>query len=127
MKITLTSSTTENYTKITDVEKTNYLIFILDRLICIDGNLEIVTRKVPLGEDIRLKDTRGNSSRFTPICVIHHRGAVTGNDTSGHYEADVLDKSSNLWFRTSDDMPPQLVPKNDITEQGYIFLYKKSQ
>ena len=80
---------------------------------------------MPLGEDVELQDRKGKSGLFTPIGVIHHKGEVIGNDTCGHYEADVLKKSSNQWFRTSDDMPPKKILRNDITEQGYIFLYKK--
>ena len=115
----------ENSTRITDLSKTNYLIIIVERLVSYNGNLQILRRKVPLGEDVELQDRKGKSGLFTPFGVIHHKGEVIGNDTCGHYEADVLKKSSNQWFRTSDDMPPKKILRNDITEQGYIFLYKK--
>ena len=115
----------EKSTRISDFEKTNYLIIIVDRLVSYDGNLQILRRNVPLGEDVELQDRKGKSGLFTPIGIIHHKGEVIGNDTSGHYEADVLEKSSNQWFRTSDDMPPKKILRKNITEEGYIFLYKQ--
>ena len=99
----------EKSTRISDLSKTNYLIIIVERLVSYNGNLKILRRKVPLGEDVELQDRKGKSGLFTPIGVIHHNGEVIGNDTRGHYEADVLEKSSNQWFRTSDDMPPKKI------------------
>ena len=120
-------TTGENSTRITDIDNTAYLILILDRLISIDGNLEILTRKIPLRDNIVLQDNKGKSGLFKPISVIHHKGEVVGDTTCGHYEADVLDKVSNQWFRTSDDMHPRKLLKHNVTEQGYIFLYKKAK
>jgi uncharacterized UBP type Zn finger protein len=114
-----------NSTRIKDMRKTENIIFIISRLIKIDGNLEILDRKVPLGRDILLNDVQGESGIFTPIAVIHHSGEVMDNTTRGHYQADVLDKLSNKWIRTSDDEPPAEISTQDITENGYIFLYKK--
>ena len=62
---------------------------------------------------------------FSPIAIIHHTGQVTGNTTSGHYQADVLDFTSNKWIRTSDDNLPVVISETNLTDQGYIFLYKK--
>ena len=53
-----------------------------------------------------------------------HIGDVQGNETSGHYKADVRNLDGN-WYRTSDDMMPQKIIENDVSDQGYIFLYKK--
>ena len=110
------------------MNQTENLILILSRLVrSVDGNLEILKKRVPLGNNILLNDSQGNSGLFKPIAVIHHSGDVIENTTRGHYRADVLDKSSGHWFRTSDDEPPIRISKEAVTEQGYIFLYKKIQ
>ena len=117
----------ENRTRIRDIKNTEFLIFILNRLIRIDDQLQIVDRKVPLGGDVSLEDTSGHIAVFSPIAVIHHSGVVVGDTTIGHYQADVLDNVSCNWIRTSDDQPPAEVAESDLTDQGYIFLYKKQQ
>ena len=117
----------KNSTRIKKMDQTNFLIIILDRLISIDGNLEILQRRMTLGNNVLLHDIDGNSGLFKPIAVIHHSGEVIGNTTRGHYQADVLDKSSGHWFRTSDDELPQKINQEGVTDQGYIFLYMKFQ
>ena len=99
-------------------------MIILNRLYEINGNLQINRRKVSLGSNILLQDVQGNSRAFKPIGVIHHSGEVIGNTTRGHYQADVLDKTTGEWIRTSDDEPPQQILREFVTSQGYIFLYK---
>mgnify|MGYP006226804095 CR=1 FL=1 len=37
--------------------------------------------------------------------------------------ADVLDVTSNRWFRTSDDEMPRPITK--VADNGYIFLLKR--
>ena len=120
--------TTGNYsTRLQDIKKTNYLLFILSRLIRVGDQLQIVDRKVEIGGNVWLSDVSGHSASFSPIAVIHHTGQVTENTTSGHYQADVLDSSSGKWIRTSDDAFPVEISETNISDQGYIFLYKKNQ
>jgi hypothetical protein len=114
-----------NRTRIKDMRNTDYLIFILSRLVKVDGHLEIINRMVPLGGDISLCDIDGVLGQFMPIAIIHHSGQVFGNTTRGHYQAYVLDNLTNQWNRTSDDEPPTQIERRDITDQGYIYLYKK--
>ena len=109
------------------MNKTQNLIFVINRLINVDGNLEIIRRKVALGGNVFLTDVEGNSGMFSPIAVIHHSGEVVNNTTMGHYQADVLGRVSNQWFRTSDDEAPAKIQKNEVTKEGYIFVYKKLQ
>ena len=108
------------------MDRVENLLIILKRLSYINGNLEINRQNVPLGIDISLTDLGGKSAVFTPIGVIHHSGVVIGNTTRGHYRADVLEKSTGQWFRTSDDELPQKISRKSVTEQGYIFLYRKN-
>ena len=115
----------EKCIRIKDLEETHFLVVILKRLTKIDGKLKILKQKTPMGADVVLQDMKEKSSVFKPIAVIHHRGEVTGNTTRGHYMADVLNMSTNTWFRTSDDEAPKKIPQCHVTNQGYIFLYKK--
>ena len=114
-----------NSLRIKDINETENLIFVIDRLMIIDGNLQIVTNRVPLGKEVLLQDVEGKKATFTPIAVIHHNGGVINNITQGHYQADILDKKSDKWIRTSDDEDPVIISKDNITKAGYIFLYKK--
>ena len=113
-------------TRLEDVNVANYLIFALSRLITVDGNLQIIDRKIKYGGNITLSDISGSKAVFSPIAIIHHSGQVTGSTTSGHYQADVLDVSSNKWIRTSDDNLPVVISESNVSDQGYIFLYKKT-
>ena len=112
-------------TRLQDVKATVYLLFSLSRLIRVEGNLQIVDRKVKVGGSMTISDINGCRAAFSPISIIYHTGQVTGNTTSGHYQADVLDFTSNKWIRTSDDNLPVEISESTITDQGYIILYKK--
>ena len=106
--------------------KAKFIIIVLTRLIRVDGQFQIVKTKVPVGGNILLQDFSGRPGVFSPIAVTHHTGEVMQNTTRGHYQADVLHKSSNSWFRTSDDEPPVEITEADLTDRGYMFLYKKN-
>merc|ERR1711940_512349 len=73
-----------------------------------------------------------NFVQFEPIAIIHHTGDTTHavgsdmGDTYGHYRADILDRESKEWIRTSDDEPAKKIGQNSVTKQGYIFLFKNT-
>ena len=115
----------KNCNRIKDIKKTQNLIFVIERLTNYEGNLEIVRRKVSLGGDLNIKDVKGNSGRFTPIAVIHHTGEIINNSTQGHYQTDVLDAESRQWIRTSDNEVPLRI--NQVSDEGYVYMYKKIQ
>ena len=68
----------------------------------------------------------GKLGKFLPMAIIHHSGNVRGQTTQGHYRADVKNKETKNWFRTSDNEPPENLSVNGLTKMGYIFVYKKS-
>ena len=51
---------------------------------------------------------------------------MIGETTQGHYRADVRNKETDNWYRTSDNECPKLLSEQNLTKMGYIFLYKKS-
>ena len=115
----------KHFTKVIDVSSMMFLTTIVDRLIHLgDGSLQILDTKCPVTEDITITDSQGQSAVFSPIAVIHHTGNVTqGNDTQGHYRADVRSPVTDEWFQTSDDKVPLKVPSPH--DQCYITIYKK--
>ena len=85
------------------------------------------TKVINSHEEVTIQDMNGESANFSPIAIIHHSGVVTGNDTRGHYRADVKNQFSNTWYRTSDNDPSQKLSSQEVTKTGYIFLYKQSE
>ena len=77
-------------------------------------------------EHIYSRDRSSSPSKFSPIAIIHHSGTVSGQTTHGHYRADVENKETGEWYRTSDNEAPKKLLANGLTKRGYIFLYKKS-
>lgn len=114
-------------TRITNVYESQFMIIHLQRLLKIGTQLHIVDTKVnEAHEEVTIQDVSGETATFSPIAIIHHSGIVTGNDTQGHYRADVKNQLSNTWYRTSDNDRPQKLSSQSVTKTGYIFLYKKS-
>lgn len=110
---------------IQNIENVKFLMFIVPRLFhTIDGGMVIKKTKIEVDSEVDVRSSTGGLVKFTPISVIHHKGYITGNDTRGHYLADVLDVDSNQWMRTSDDAQPK--PLTKVTDQGYIFLLKRT-
>ena len=116
-------------TRIASIEDTEYVVFVLKRLTVVQNNMEIIKTKisVDVNDRINLIDVNGRTAQFDPISIIHHIGHVIGNTTQGHYLADVKNKYTNSWFRTSDNAPPVDITHSGLTKMGYIFLYKKSR
>ena len=114
-------------TRISDIDDTECILFVLERLTRVGGRLTINRTKVIVDghQEIKLLDINGKSALFSPIAIIHHTGNVRGETTSGHYRADVKNKVTNSWFRTSDNELPTELSANRLTQMGYIFLYKK--
>ena len=110
-------------TRIVDVSKIMFLTISVNRLDTKNG-LQILNTKCKVTEDVTVTDSHGLSAVFSPIAVIHHTGIITqGNDTCGHYRADVRSPVTDEWFRTSDDQVPFKVPSP--SDQCYITIYKK--
>ena len=103
-------------TRLQDVKATDYLLFSLSRLIRVEGNLQIVDRKVKVGGNMTISDNTGCSAVFSSIAIIYHTGQVTGNMTSGHYQADVLDVASHKRIRTSEDNHPMEISEARLND-----------
>ena len=121
-------TTGKNKTKITDMSGTNYVVVIVKRLIEIDNQLLIMDTKIKteMHELIKIEDSQGNIGQFQLLSIIHHVGNVVGIDTTrGHYYADVKNVDDGIWYRTSDSNEPIDLTNKGLTDNGYIFLFKK--
>merc|ERR1711936_1329938 len=115
-------------TRIANIGDAEYVVFVLKRLTVVQNNMEIIKTEpsVDVNDRINLIDFNGRTAQFEPISIIHHIGHVIGNRTQGHYLADVKNKITNSWFRTSDNAPPEDITEIGLTKMGYIILYKKT-
>ena len=111
--------------KIDTLSDVQFLTIVVNRLVLNDdGQLTINQNGVEVTSEIALESSDGTIMIFKPIALIHHSGQVIDNDTRGHYMADILDAKTNIWIQTSDDDTPRTL--SNPSENGYIFLYKKS-
>ena len=114
-------------TKISNINETDYVVFMLERLLEFDGQLQIMKTKVIVNpqEKVNLIDIDGRTGKFLPLAIIHHSGGIIEQTTYGHYQADVINRVTQTWFRTSDNDQPKELDSSQLTKSGYIFLYKK--
>ena len=113
-----------NYSKIDNIDETEFIIIVLRRLVNFGNGPTILRNNVILDKEVQLTDLQNRNSTFKPLAVIFHIGNVQGQDAYGHYKADVRNLDGN-WYRTSDDMMPQKIEDDEVSDQGYIFLYQK--
>ena len=72
------------------------------------------------------RDSKGIENSFEVVAVIEYQGQVTASGHSdGHYICDVKDKNSKQWYRTNDDCSPKLMNVSEVTQNGYVFLYRR--
>ena len=49
----------------------------------------------------------------------------TTGESSGHYTCDIKENVSNMWFKTNDDKIPKQIRDSDVTQFGYVVMYKR--
>ena len=116
--------------KINDIEESKFIIFLLERLIRVDGRLTLIPTETVVNDvnnKIIIFDEHERSATFKPIAIIHWGGSISGSgqDTRGHYRGDIFNNKSQEWYRTSDSEPPQVLTAEGLTRKGYIFLYSR--
>ena len=120
-----TQSLSMKRTALQDVRNTNFLIIILRRTLSDQGRPVIVTNNVISTGNACLTDVRGCTAIFEPISVIEHSGVLRRDgSSSGHYIACVKSQTSQTWWRTSDNMIPQPISVDSVSQRGYVILYK---
>ena len=46
-------------------------------------------------------------------------------ELEGHYLCDIKNKVSNKWFRTNDNSDPIPIRSFDVSQYGYVILFKR--
>ena len=71
-------------------------------------------------------DSGGSEAWYEAIAVIEYRGSmnITG-ESQGHYLCDIKDKVTKVWFRTNDNTLPIPISISDVSQYGYIVLFKR--
>ena len=113
-----------HYFKVVNLDECEFFIIVLKRLVDYGNGPIILRNRVILGEEVQISDLQNKRAKFKPIAVIFHIGDVQDKEAYGHFKADVKNVDGN-WYRTSDDMMPQKIKEKEVSDQGYIFLYKK--
>ena len=73
------------------------------------------------------RDSRGVDSWFQAISVIEFNGTLSPScDSNGHYLCDIKDKSTDSWFRTSDENQPTSIQNSEVSKFRYVVLYKRA-
>jgi ubiquitin C-terminal hydrolase len=112
------------FNKLKNIEECEFLIIVIKRLVNFGRGAEILRNKLPLGGDTTVTDANNQSGTYRPLAVLFHIGDVDGHEAYGHYKADVLNLEGN-WHRTSDEDLPRKISEKSVSNQGYIFLYKR--
>ena len=72
------------------------------------------------------RDVRGNQVQYEAVSIIEYVGSLSRTGQShGHYICDVKEKKSKIWFRTNDDQYPIQLPLSEVSQNGYVVLYKR--
>ena len=114
----------QNCTKIVNVQESEFLIIVVKRMVNYGDGPKILRNNIPLGGDVEVEDLLSQTAHYRPLAVIFHIGEVEGSTAYGHYKADIRN-TNGKWYRTSDDMVPQQITEDEISEQGYIYLYQR--
>ena len=72
------------------------------------------------------RDAEGCQDWYEAISVIEYKGRLSSTgDSQGHYMCDIKDNVTNRWFRTNDNSPPFPVRVSDVSQYGYVVLFKR--
>ena len=100
-----------------------FLIGILRRVVDGANGTEMNRNIITATGDILVSDKEGSSKLFVPTAIIDHSGGIgSRGETRGHYRCDVRNKE-NIWFHTSDNAEPIIIPKQHVTKQAAVVLY----
>ena len=73
-----------------------------------------------------LRDAFGLEAWYEAVSVIEFQGSINNRGGShGHYLCDIKDKITKKWFRTNDNSDPIQIRTCDVSQYGYIVLFKR--
>ena len=72
------------------------------------------------------RDSTDKVSKFEAVSVIEFQGSVSSSGRSqGHYICDIKERSTQQWYRTNDNNHPVPIEVEDVSQMGYVILYRK--
>ena len=72
------------------------------------------------------RDASGLEAWYEAVSVIEFDGSMNNRGEShGHYLCDIRDKITKKWFRTNDNSDPIQIRTSDVSQYGYIVLFKR--
>ena len=72
------------------------------------------------------RDASGAQTWYEAISVIEYSGRISPDgESGGHYFCDIKDKITNVWFRTNDSSLPVKIESYNVSQKGYVVLYKR--
>ena len=72
------------------------------------------------------RDASGGQTWYEAISVIEYSGRISPDgESAGHYFCDIKDNKTNVWFRTNDSRLPVPIESCNVSQNGYVVLYKR--
>ena len=116
--------------RIDNIKEQEFIIFCVTRLKQELGKKQTINKtelEVTATIEIIDRDNEDECVQFKPIAVITHLGNVDeGNETQGHFIADIFNIKTQKWVRTSDSDEPRNIEFSQISKTGYIYLYQNT-
>ena len=116
--------------RIDNIKEQEFIIFCVTRLKQELGKKQTINKtelEVTATIEIIDRDNEDECVQFKPIAVITHLGNVDeGNETQGHFIADIFNIKTQKWVRTSDSDQPRNIEFSQISKTGYIYLYQNT-
>ena len=73
------------------------------------------------------RDADGSQVWYEAISVIEYMGRLSQTgESEGHYICDIKESNSKTWFRTNDNCTPVQIGTSDVSQQGYVILFKRA-
>ena len=58
--------------------------------------------------------------------MIEFKGNINNEgESQGHYLCDIKENVTNKWFRTNDNSDPMPIRTIDVSQYGYVVLFKR--
>ena len=82
---------------------------------------------IQFNQSKNFRDYHGEEGIYEAIAVVKHEGGMTADgEAQGHYICDVKSKGSDKWFRTNDNKIPVSILQQNVTKDGIVILFRRT-
>ena len=72
------------------------------------------------------RDEQSNQDWYEAISVIEFDGTLNSSgESTGHYTCDIKESLLKTWFKTNDSSAPIPIRVSDVSQYGYVVLFKR--